>query len=145
MRVTPSFFMAKMLARYGTVDGLKTCPSPWRLRSASRTPSTSVVTMGAEGLPKGVSRSCDSDLPERPHGVLQPRTTDDPQHRSSFARLRRPAQSTQKERARWISPAGPRKGCGGDLLSRTASRAVPSALAGLTSVFGMGTGVTLPK
>ena len=32
---------------------------------------------------------------------------------------------------------------GGDLLSHAASRAVPSALRGLTSVFGMGTGVTL--
>ena len=31
---------------------------------------------------------------------------------------------------------------GGDLLSHTATRAVPSALRGLTSVFGMGTGVT---
>ena len=32
---------------------------------------------------------------------------------------------------------------GGDLLSHTAARAVPSAQRGLTSVFGMGTGVTL--
>jgi hypothetical protein len=30
------------------------------------------------------------------------------------------------------------------LLSHAVSRAVPSAPAGLTSVFGMGTGVTLP-
>ena len=30
------------------------------------------------------------------------------------------------------------------LLSHTVSRAVPSAPAGLTSVFGIGTGVTLP-
>ena len=35
---------------------------------------------------------------------------------------------------------------GGDLLSHTVSRAVPSALRGLTAVFGMGTGVSLsPK
>jgi hypothetical protein len=32
---------------------------------------------------------------------------------------------------------------GGDLLSHTVTHAVPSALRGLTSVFGMGTGVTL--
>ena len=32
------------------------------------------------------------------------------------------------------------KSSGGDLLSHTVSRAVPSALEGLTSVFGMGTG-----
>jgi uncharacterized membrane protein len=31
---------------------------------------------------------------------------------------------------------------GGDLLSHAVSRAVPSALKGLTSVFGMGTGVS---
>src|SRR3954451_22739587 len=33
---------------------------------------------------------------------------------------------------------------GGDLLSQGVYPQVPSALAGLTSVFGMGTGVTLP-
>ncbi len=31
---------------------------------------------------------------------------------------------------------------GGDLLSHTVTRAVPSAVEGLTTVFGMGTGVT---
>ena len=35
------------------------------------------------------------------------------------------------------------KNAGSDLLSHTVSHAVPSAVAGLTSVFGMGTGVTL--
>ena len=35
------------------------------------------------------------------------------------------------------------RGIGGDLLSHQASLAVPSALRGLTSVCGMGTGVTL--
>ena len=33
-------------------------------------------------------------------------------------------------------------GSGGDLLSRAVTSQVPSALKGLTSVFGMGTGVT---
>jgi hypothetical protein len=33
---------------------------------------------------------------------------------------------------------------GNDLLSHSAARAVPSARAGLTSVFGMGTGVSPP-
>ena len=36
------------------------------------------------------------------------------------------------------------KGSGGDLLSQGVTPQVPSALAGLTSVFGMGTGVTPP-
>lgn len=45
---------------------------------------------------------------------------------------------------------GPAAGCralrksGGDLLSHTVSHAVSSALEGLTSVFGMGTGGTPP-
>ena len=34
---------------------------------------------------------------------------------------------------------------GGDLLSHLVPEAVPSVLEGLTSVFGMGTGVTLPQ
>ena len=36
------------------------------------------------------------------------------------------------------------KKSGNDLLSHAVSRGVPSALEGLTSVFGMGTGVTPP-
>jgi len=36
-----------------------------------------------------------------------------------------------------------RNNAGSDLLSHTVSHAVPSAVASLTSVFGMGTGVTL--
>ncbi len=35
-----------------------------------------------------------------------------------------------------------RKRIGGDLLSHTVTHAVPSAVESLTSVFGMGTGVT---
>jgi hypothetical protein len=42
-----------------------------------------------------------------------------------------------KERPAWRTPYYP----GGDLLSHTVTRAVPSALKGLTSVFGKGTGV----
>jgi hypothetical protein len=41
-----------------------------------------------------------------------------------------------------VTGSGFEKFFGGDLLSHTASRAVPSALKGLTSVFGMGTGVS---
>ena len=37
-----------------------------------------------------------------------------------------------------------KKGAGNDLLSHAASRAVPSALEGLTSEFGMGSGMALP-
>ena len=36
-----------------------------------------------------------------------------------------------------------RNNAGSDLLSHALSHAVPSAVSGLTSVFGMGTGVTL--
>jgi hypothetical protein len=48
------------------------------------------------------------------------------------------------EKAREISLAGSfTNNPGGFLLSHTVARAVPSAPRGLTSVFGMGTGVTL--
>ena len=54
MCVTPSFFRAKMLARYGTSDGLNWCDRPCRARTAVGWPPTSVIRMGEEGLPNGV-------------------------------------------------------------------------------------------
>jgi hypothetical protein len=48
-----------------------------------------------------------------------------------------------KRPARRIGPALFYFNPGGDLRSHTVTRAVSSALRGLTSVFGMGTGVTL--
>jgi hypothetical protein len=48
-----------------------------------------------------------------------------------------------KPKAREPKLAGLLNNAGSDLLSHTVSHAVPSAVAGLTSVFGMGTGVTL--
>ena len=50
---------------------------------------------------------------------------------------------TQKKPANRSSRAFQRNNAGSDLLSHTLSHAVPSAVSGLTSVFGMGTGVTL--
>src|SRR6266568_4060429 len=61
--VTPSAFIAKMLARYGTCDGLRRCPSPWRESRAAWTPPISVSVMGPEGRPKGVSISRSSPCP----------------------------------------------------------------------------------
>gem|GEM_PF-2770373 len=46
--------------------------------------------------------------------------------------------------ARRLFPNGSEKKPGNDLLSHSAARAVPSARAGLTAVFGMGTGVAPP-
>src|SRR5207253_10641370 len=48
----------------------------------------------------------------------------------------------KKEKANHVSMIGPLFNAGNDLRSHTLSRAVPSALRGLTSVFGMGTGGT---
>ena len=48
------------------------------------------------------------------------------------------------ESSRIVRTRGLQKKSGSDLLSRAVSRGVPSALEGLTSVFGMGTGVTPP-
>ena len=44
-----------------------------------------------------------------------------------------------------VEPGLFRGKAGDGLLSHPLSRAVPSALGGLTSVFGMGTGVALPR
>ena len=52
-----------------------------------------------------------------------------------------PARKDKGPRESFTRPS--RNNPGGDLLSHTVTRAVPSAVAGLTSVFGMGTGVTL--
>ena len=48
------------------------------------------------------------------------------------------------EFSRIVRTRGLQKKSGSDLLSRAVSRGVPSALEGLTSVFGMGTGGTPP-
>jgi hypothetical protein len=53
------------------------------------------------------------------------------------------ADGTYTEKGPATGWRGPRQKTGGDLLSHTVSRAVPSALRGLTAVFGMGTGVSL--
>ena len=50
---------------------------------------------------------------------------------------------SQKKCLHPVKDKGIKKKFGGDLLSHTVARAVPSALRGLTAVFGMGTGVTL--
>jgi hypothetical protein len=47
-----------------------------------------------------------------------------------------------KKHREWIDVK--QKKPGDDLLSHTVTRAVPSALGSLTSVFGMGTGVSSP-
>ena len=49
-----------------------------------------------------------------------------------------------KEKGPSLSRRAFSKTPGGDLLSHTVSRAVPSALEGLTALFGMGRGVSPP-
>ena len=51
--------------------------------------------------------------------------------------------STATKARRRLATSGSEITAGSDLLSHAVSRAVPSAVAGLTSVFGMGTGGTL--
>ena len=62
-----------------------------------------------------------------------------------FFRARDRAAKTKKPAANATGSSGPKtKYYPGDvLLSHTVARAVPSALRGLTAVFGMGTGVAL--
>ena len=52
------------------------------------------------------------------------------------------SQQVYPQKDRLQSASGFYVGSGGDLLSRAVTSQVPSALKGLTSVFGMGTGVT---
>ena len=51
--------------------------------------------------------------------------------------------SVQTKSPRGVNLSGPQNNAGSDLLSHTVSHTVPSAVSGLTSVFGMGTGGTL--
>ena len=162
MCVTPSDFSAQMLARYGTCDGLRRCPSPCRARSAT---VLDPVELGDRDGPGGSAEGrldlADLAGAEGAERLAEPRTAD---HPDDDARHRDPPRSRDEKRGVYragrrgrASPncgvhqmkkpagacgAGGRKKCGSDLLSHTASRAVPSALVGLTSVFGMGTGVT---
>ena len=55
---------------------------------------------------------------------------------------RRPSLAVQKK-SRLLAKTAQTNNPGSDLLSHAVTHAVPSAVAGLTSVFGMGTGVTL--
>ena len=52
------------------------------------------------------------------------------------------AEGVVQSEAQGVQALGFEKNPGSDLLSHTVTRAVPSAVEGLTSVFGMGTGVT---
>ena len=60
----------------------------------------------------------------------------------------KPRRRNRPAKTKPLVPCGTRgfeqKKSGSDLLSHAVSRGVPSALEGLTSVFGMGTGVTPP-
>ena len=58
------------------------------------------------------------------------------ENRSDFARTNKKAVLISQNDLLYINP-------GDDLRSHTVTHAVSSALRGLTSVFGMGTGVTL--
>ena len=62
----------------------------------------------------------------------------------SSSRRPRPGRSETDEGPGSRDPGPSWKNPGGDLLSRAATSTVPSALEGLTSVFGMGTGVAPP-
>src|SRR5439155_17488727 len=81
--------------------------------------------------------------PRNPLHRLRPLTP------SASASLQLPASSPRKSRplekakAPGLSTWGFQR-VGGDLLSHTDDRAVPSALEGLTAEFGMGSGVTPP-
>jgi hypothetical protein len=102
-------------------------------------------------------RACGRDIRALPrilapktHQANHPGTEDVPLVFSEPQRRQRPGIPADKkspisQRARRRVRRGLEKKSGGDLLSHAVSREVPSALEGLTAVFGMGTGVTPPK
>src|SRR5262245_227538 len=63
---------------------------------------------------------------------------------SSWSPARRRTKRPGKKRGLGDSPRPRQTKRGGDLLSHPVSRAVPSAQEGLTSLFGMGRGVSPP-
>jgi hypothetical protein len=91
-------------------------------------------TPGSDLLSHATAERQRSGQPALPHAALRAKV----RHRS-------PGHCRTVEEARepdWLI-AGLTNTPGSDLLSHALSHAVPSAVAGLTSVFGMGTGVTL--
>jgi hypothetical protein len=78
-----------------------------------------------------------------PFDVVIPTGADIWQRRQRWGGVLR-AVHTKRPHTKWCTASPSKTNPGSDLLSHTPTHAVPSAVAGLTSVFGMGTGVTLP-
>ena len=79
---TPRVLNPKMLARKFSSDGSSRCPSPCRARKATRRPSRSPTTTGAEGSPNGVdtstvSRFVSASMSYRPLPPMTPIRTAD--------------------------------------------------------------------
>ena len=141
------------------------CPRSIRFRSIPERRSGRQCSGRRAGRrPRWVDRFPTNDQNRRPTEPSRPR--DDPgRHRSRSSGSRSGRARAVRTRTNWASeePTGQRRGAkrpqndertpegvlsseksGGVLLSRGVSSQVPSALVGLTSVFGMGTGVTPP-
>jgi hypothetical protein len=103
--------------------GIATRPSiaPWPQMRPASAPRMAMADVASGDGGFGASLRSEWSGPSRSRPVLQRGTAPTPSVR-----------------------AVPETNSGDDLLSQGASPQVPSALAGLTSVFGMGTGVTLP-
>src|SRR5690606_3190362 len=98
---------------------------------------------GGRGVPGNHSVSATgtvlSGRPEPPRALSRSRCATAP-----GAVVRGADACTRKEPGDSFEPRASGNTPGSDLLSHTPAGAVPSAVAGLTSVFGMGTGVALP-
>ena len=86
--------------------------------------------------PGGVVQCCRKD-------TIKPRSAEDVPRATTVLDLQLPVRGVKRRRPGVLLRAF-KNVPGGDLLSHPVTRAVPSALEGLTSVFGMGTGVAPP-
>ena len=111
MCVTPSDLSAQMFARYGTVDGLRRCPSPWRERSATRCPSSSASVIGPEGAAERRLDLADLARAERAERLAEPRSADHPDDAASHAPLPPPGGGRPSGEGAESTAALPSTGC----------------------------------
>src|SRR5581483_4913489 len=121
------------------MQSMGNCVRPSSCRRTQKKPAVVFTTAGFVEIMPAATYS-----PTRPASAARRLIETEPhaEHGKLCAPFELPAY-TKKARCRFHNSGLRRDNAGSDLLSHTVSHAVPSAVSGLTSVFGMGTGVTL--
>ncbi len=140
---------ARGAPRPGAAPGAAYAPAAWRTADATRCPGGAAGPGGWRTAAPAAGAGLPTPVRARRIGRVGP-GHDLPSYRRPPNRLPvRDSTSGRTPAEREETPGGEpgvssANYSGGDLLSQGVSPQVPSALAGLTSVFGMGTGVTPP-